>query len=113
MKFREFLHILKVRWDTRFLEKTKKSRTELRHQYTTYEGKVLTVMDYIDHVVKLLPVMDHHGIPVDHRNSLREIYYKYDLNGLQHYIKIMNRNMDKAGREKYLQRKEKRKLKGK
>ena len=113
MKLREFLHRLKVRWATRFLEKTIKSRTQLRHQYTTYNGKVMTILDYIEHAVKILPVMDHHGTPVDHRSSLREIYYKYDLKGLQHYITVMNRNMKKTGREKYLQRKLKRKLKSK
>jgi len=57
-----------------------------------------------------MPAMTHNNIAVNHRHALREIYYKYDLKGLQYYIESINRKMKSAGREKYLDRKLKRKI---
>lgn len=93
-------HIMAVRWRTRHLEKTNKTRHELRRQYTLYKGKVVKVMEYIDIVATIMPPMSHHGMPVSHREALRKIYYKYDLPGLKHYIKSINQKIKKVKRKK-------------
>jgi len=110
-KIANIFRIITLRWRTRHLEPTTKSRTELRHQYTEYKGRHILIMDYIYIVAKLMPPMRHKDKPVDHTRALREIYYKYDLKGLKYYIQSINRNMQRTGKFKYIERKIKRDLK--
>ncbi len=109
-KLQNIARIFTLRWRTRHLEVTSKTRTELRHQYTEYKGRDILVMDYIRIVAKLMPPMLHNNKPVDHTRALREIYYKYDLKGLKYYIQSINRNIKKTGRIKYLKRKNRRQV---
>ena len=99
---------LKVRWKTRYLEKTTKSRTELRHQMVEYKHRNISAMRYIDIVARMMPAMNYGNVSVDHRRALREIYYKYDLKGLQYYIGTINGKIKRTGRELYKKRKLKR-----
>jgi len=109
-KIANIFRVLTLRWRTRHLEITNKNRTELRHQYTEYEGRDILIMDYIRIVAKLMPPMLHNDKPVDHTRALREIYYKYDLKGLKYYIQSINRNMKRTSKFKYIERKLKRRM---
>jgi len=105
----KLFQIFSLRWRTRYLERTTKSRALLRHQYTEYKGKDILVMDYIRIVAKMMPPMLHNNHSVDHLFELRRIYYKYDLKGLKYYIQNINKKMKVTGKEFYEQRKLKRK----
>lgn len=89
-----FFKWFRTAWATRWWEKRDKTRTELRQQTTTVEGKTMRVLDYIDLVApKLVRVTMADGSPVNHREKLRQIYYDYDLKGLNLYIKrLVRRN---------------------
>lgn len=110
-KIKELLNIFAWRWRTRHIEKTTKSRTELRHQYTEFNGKDILVIDYIRIVARLMPQLYDKGFPVDNNKMLREIYYKYDYKGLKHYIKKLNGNFSTSRNSMFAERKRKRALK--
>jgi hypothetical protein len=114
MKFKlgKIFRIIGLRWRTRHLTPTLKTRTMLRHQYCNYKGEYILVMKYIQIVASMMPRMSLQGQPVDHTRKLREIYFKFDLPGLKYYIESINRNIKRTGRGKYLERKRNRQLAG-
>lgn len=94
-----FFKNARTAWDTKWITRTTKTRTQLRHQTTIVEGRSMKVMNYIDIVAQGMVYVCLRGKAVDHREMLREIYYKYDLAGLNYYVKrIMKRNRREAKR---------------
>lgn len=77
----------KVAWQTRWMVETDKTRWELRRQLCEVEGKTMRVLDYIDIVASRMVRVVSNGQAIDHREKLREIYYKYDMPGLNYYVK--------------------------
>jgi hypothetical protein len=95
-KLKQAMRVFLLRWETRYMEKTTKSRMKLRHEYTVFDGKIIKVLDYIDIIAKLVPRTVVNGHVVNHRQKLREIYYSYDLKGLNMYVKRLNKNVRKT-----------------
>jgi hypothetical protein len=77
------------------LEKTTKSRSELRKQYVTVNGKTIKAREYLEIVARSLPLTFHCGRKVDHLNDVKRYYYAYDIAGINYYVKSIE-NLSKA-----------------
>lgn len=75
------------------LEKTVKTREELRRQYVFAEGRNERVVFWMERVAREMPLMFKNGKAVDHHAALKKLYYTYDIAGINYYIKAMSRVM--------------------
>lgn len=88
-------------WTASGLEKVEKNRVQMRHQFVTVkiQGKAveMAIMKYIDLVAsEFTKIVDKDGKAVDHKQKMRQIYYRYGWRGLKFYIKRMKRLNNKA-----------------
>jgi len=95
----------KIFWRLRYagMENTKKSKQELKHQSVliTIDGseKSLKGWQYLDYLEKKLTSIKHNGIPINVRSELARWYYKYDLKGLNVFLKIVKQNAIKHNKK--------------
>ena len=95
IKIGKLFRLISLRWRTRHLERTTKSRTELRQHKVNFRGRNISIMDYIDKIAPCIPRVSRYMNATDHRLHLRKIYYKYDYAGLKFYIDDVNKKTDR------------------
>jgi hypothetical protein len=85
------------------MEKTEKTRMELRHQSIKVDinGRKVAMkgFQYLDYLEGILSNITHNGLPVDIKAELAKRYYKYDLKGINVFINIIKKNARKADKK--------------
>jgi hypothetical protein len=86
-KLKRWFRSIIIKHKTAQLKETKLTRHQLRAKKVYHEKKLINAMDFIDmaasKIQKLTP-------DIDQRTNLRNIYYKYDIAGLNLYINEIN-----------------------
>jgi hypothetical protein len=74
------------------LKRTNKLKSTLKHRRIEYRGKTMLLVDAIKTMASELPKLkDASGNMVDHYNNMRKFYYKYDLPGLNYYMRTCSK----------------------
>jgi enoyl reductase-like protein len=80
------------RWEFSRLKQTTKTRTMLRNQIFMVENKEMNAMRYIDYVCEKLPAMwNKKGELIVHADLMQKYYFKFDLPGINYYIRMVRR----------------------